>query len=314
MATVPAADGPAPAGCGEWGAQARQAQEWRVWTVTARLVVTDPDVLPAARAAVDRLLADVERAASRFRPDSEVSRIAARTLDGTVLVSATLADLLAVALEAGRVTEGAVDPTLGPEAAGDVVVRRTGPVQVRRRLADRDIDLDGRLLHVPAGTLFDLGATAKARAADLGAELVARRFGCGALVALGGDLRVSGPAPEGGWSVLVQDGPGEPADTVTLTGETGLATSSTRHRGWAGADPLAPGRLHHVLDPATGRPCPPVWRSVSVAAGTCTAANTWSTAAVVWGEAAPGRLAPTRLPARFVAADGRVTTSAGWPA
>jgi len=74
------------------------AVEWSVWTTTARLVVTDPAVLFDARALVEDHLAQVDRAASRFRPDSEVSRLARTRAAGAEPVSPLLARLVAAAL------------------------------------------------------------------------------------------------------------------------------------------------------------------------------------------------------------------------
>ena len=71
--------------------------------------------------------------------------------------------------------------------------------------------------------------------------------------------------------------------------------------------------MHHIVDPRTGDVAVPVWRTVTVAAGSCVDANTASTAAIVLGAAAPGWLAERRLPARLVAEDGTVGHVAGWP-
>jgi thiamine biosynthesis lipoprotein len=71
--------------------------------------------------------------------------------------------------------------------------------------------------------------------------------------------------------------------------------------------------LHHILDPRTGLPAEPVWRTVSVAAGSCADANAASTAAVIRGRRALGWLARLGLPARLVDATGAVFTVAGWP-
>lgn len=283
--------------------------EWDVWSTTARVVVTDPAALPAARAQVEQVLADVELAASLFRPDSEVRRIAEAEHDQTVVVSEQLADLLRAALAAATVTAGAVDPTLGTERAGATASRRDRTLTVRRPLAERDLTLTGRLLRVPAGTLFDLGATAKAWAADRGADLVAARLDTGVLVSLGGDIRVAGPPPPAGWQVLVQDGPDQPATTVSLLAGA-VATSSTLARRTDPADPFS----HHILDPRTGNPCQPVWRTVTAVGDTCVEANTWSTAAVVWGEAALANLDARGATARLVDAAGHVHTTGRWPA
>ncbi|HEX3317610.1 MAG TPA: FAD:protein FMN transferase, partial [Solirubrobacteraceae bacterium] len=89
----------------------------------------------------------------------------------------------------------------------------------------------------------------------------------------------------------------------------GLATSSTTTRRWrrGGRD------LHHILDPSTGAPCREVWRTATVAAGTCVRANVASTAAIVLGAAAPEWLAARGLPARLVRGSGEVVAVGGWP-
>jgi thiamine biosynthesis lipoprotein len=131
----------------------------------------------------------------------------------------------------------------------------------------------------------------------------------GALVSLGGDIATAGAAPPGGWRVQVRDRPGEPACAVTLAAGGALATSSTIGRRWR-----RDGRvLHHILDPRTCQPAPVAWRTVTVAARSCLAANTASTAALVRAELAVGWLRRTGLPARLVDAAGSVHAVAGWP-
>jgi thiamine biosynthesis lipoprotein len=90
----------------------------------------------------------------------------------------------------------------------------------------------------------------------------------------------------------------------------GLATSSTAVRRWRRGGTA----YHHVLDPRTGLPAEPVWRTVTVTAATCVDANTASTAAIVRGRPALGWLARLGLPSRLVGADGAVRRVAGWPA
>ena len=129
------------------------------------------------------------------------------------------------------------------------------------------------------------------------------------------EIEPAGPAPEGGWRIRVQDVTGSPDETpegpyaLIAIRDGGLATSSTTARRWQRGGDV----LHHILDPRTGLPAEPVWRTVSVAAGTCADANAASTAAVIRGRAALGWLARLGLPARLVDATGVVFTVAGWP-
>jgi thiamine biosynthesis lipoprotein len=291
--------------------------QWPVWSTTARFVVTEPAATDEARDLVEAELTAIERSASRFRPDSEVCAVY-RSGGRPVPVSPLLAELVSTALAAAAWTGGDVDPTVGGAIVGlgydrDFTLLSTsdGRTAAQAPVAGwRSVRLDGQVLTVPAGTLLDLGATAKALAADRCAALVADRLGVGVLVSLGGDIATAGPAPDGGWPVLVSDGPDEPADTVSISAGAALATSSTVSRSWRHG-----GRsVHHIVDPRTGQPASPVWRTVSVVADRCVAANAASTSAVVRGARALPMLLRRGLPARLVAADRRVIRVGMWPA
>jgi thiamine biosynthesis lipoprotein len=294
----------------------RDTAQWNVWGTVARIVVTDPAAVADATALVRAELAAVDAACSRFRPDSELNA-ACRAAGRPVTVSPLLADLVAAALDAARQTDGDVDPTVGGALCGlgydrdfaALTGREVAPaVRVFPTPDWTAVRLRGQELSVPTGVLLDLGATAKAAAADRAAALVALRLGLGVLVALGGDVATAGPGPDGGWQVLVQDRPGDPSSVVRLPAGAALATSSTAGRTWGRPGEL----LHHILDPRTGRPAPAVWRTVSVAAYSCLRANTLSTAAVVRGHDAPMLL--DGIPSRLVTPDLDVLRLGGWPA
>ncbi|MEY9968076.1 thiamine biosynthesis lipoprotein [Streptacidiphilus sp. MAP12-16] len=289
---------------------------------TAVLVVADPDRTAPARQVLEQELAAIDLACSRFRPDSELSR--ANAAGGSpVTVGPLFAQALDAALRAAELTDGAVDPTVGPALAAlgyDRTFASVRPEDVRPAALVppagwRTVEWDPavRRLRLPAGTGLDLGATAKALAADRAAERAARAAGCGVLVSLGGDLSTSGRAPLDGWQVEIADdhaasSPRSGPTVVVRSG--GLATSGTSVRTWRRG-----GRaLHHIVDPATGDVPPPVWRTVSVAAASCVDANAASTAAIVLGEQALAWLRDAALPARLVRVDGSVTTLCGWPA
>ena len=293
------------------------AHEWALWSTDARLVVTRDDALPMAIEVAQRELAIIAAAVDRFDATSELNRISDRLPDG-VRVSATLADFVRAALEAAELTGGLVDPTvrtamdaLGYDRDIRLILDDDRPIRVvvRHTPGWRRITLDGDLLTVPAHLSLDLGATAKALAADRVAAAVAVACDCGVLLSLGGDIACAGPEPVGGWQVTVQDAAGEPIDQVTLRAGAGIATSSVLHRRWqrAGRD------IHHIVDPRTGEPAPEAWRTVTVAARSCVEANARSTAAIIRGAQAPAWLADL-APARLVSAAGDVVTTGGWPA
>ncbi|MCH5672045.1 FAD:protein FMN transferase [Streptomyces gilvus] len=288
---------------------------------TATLLVTDPRALSAAEAVLRQELADVDVTCSRFRPDSELTRV--NLAAGTpTTVGERFAEALEAALRAARLTDGAVDPTAGdavialgydrtfvslrPDDARPLPVAR--PATGWRRIVWNSRT---RRLLLPPHTRLDLGATAKALTSDRAARRAAAVTGCGVLVNLGGDLATAGPAPEGGWRVALADDHARPrvdGPAVTVSGGA-LATSGIRVRTWRRA-----GRtLHHIVDPATGEPAAPVWRTATVAAADCVDANTAATAAIVLGVRAPDWLRGTGLPARLVHLDGTVVRLGGWP-
>ncbi|MGD9959068.1 FAD:protein FMN transferase [Nocardioides sp.] len=291
------------------------AVDWQVWSTQARLVVTRPEVLAEACAMVQDLLADIDVAASRFRPDSEICNLT----QSRATLSPILADLLAVALDAAEHSGGAVDPTVGAtlcdlgydrDVAELDLDGSRAVVRVRRVPGWRALDLAGTRLTWPEGIELDLGATAKARAADLAASLVATSFDTGVLVSLGGDIASAGPAPAGDWQVAIRDGEDEPAAHIALPAGGAVATSSTLRRTWRRGQT----RMHHVIDPATALPAEPVWRTVSVVGRTCVEANTASTATIVKGSGGRAWLAMRGLPARLVDTAGGVHLLGGWPA
>lgn len=293
--------------------------EWPVWSTTARVVVRDPSMLAVARHAVESELAGMDRAASRFRPDSEVVRLAEAGGRPT-RISPLLAATVRAALAAAVATDGAVDPTLGrslvaagydadfPELSGRGQGRSV-PVTTEVLASWQDVLLVGDLLTVPDGVLLDLGATGKALAVDRAAVRASIAAHGPVLVAVGGDLRVAGTLPDQPWVVELAERPDDAGVAWVHVSDGGVATSTTTARRWRSGDRWA----HHVLDPATGRPADVHWRTATVAAATCVEANAASTAALVKGATAEPWLRASGLPARLVHRDGAVHVLGGWP-
>jgi FAD:protein FMN transferase len=290
---------------------------------TAEITTLDAAALADALDVLERELAAIDRACSRFRDDSELARLS-RANGEWIPASRLLRQALAAGITAAEATGGAVDPTVGAtmralgwDADFRVVVSRTTPARMRLVPAAGwqriEIDDERGRVRVPAGVEIDLGATAKALVADRAARAALSSTGSAVLVNLGGDIAVAGPAPAGGWPILVTDDHRAPSDAdgqVVAIAAGGLATSSTTVRRWRTTEGVA----HHVVDPRTGRPAAEVWRTVSVAAASCVAANTASTAAIVLGDHAPRWLDDNGYSARLVRRDGDVVVTGGWPA
>ncbi len=282
--------------------------------------VTRAEALGAAQAVVARRLDDIDRAASRFRADSDVTRI--NNAGGhPVRVSDLCLRAVRVALEVAAATEGIVDPTVGTsmEALGyDRDFAEIGTTTARSVIPAAgwrcvDIDVGTGTVRVPAGVHLDLGASAKALVADEAAAEAAVAINGGVLVNIGGDMAIAGPPPAGGWEVRVTDDHAAPADAPGQTiriEHGGLATSSTTVRRWKRGDR----DVHHIIDPRTGEPAAVLWRTVSVTAPSCVDANAATTAAIVLGLDAPAWLSRRGFPARLVDGAGTVLHLNGWPA
>ncbi len=284
------------------------------------MVVTDGTVLVAAADILCRELERIDRVASRFRRDSELTRLNEQAGHGAT-VSADLFEAIDVAIAMAQATDGLVDPTVGvamndlgyDRDFDEVRAGRDGVLPKPRPIPGwRSVMLDPSNLRVglPPRTALDLGATAKALAADRAAAAVARQLGCGVIVSLGGDAAVAGPAPGDGFAIAIADTCSSTTpDEAVAVRSGGLASSGIVVRQWR----LGSRLVHHIVDPATGLPAATCWRTVSATAATCVEANAATTAAVVMGAPATDWLASAGIPARLVAMDGRVVRTPGWP-
>ncbi|MDO9378347.1 MAG: FAD:protein FMN transferase [Nocardioidaceae bacterium] len=291
---------------------------WTAWSCEVNLVVARAAALPMARVFLEDLLDDVDRAVSRFRPSSDLSRVNAAA-GRMVAVSPLTLRLVDVALDAARSSGGLTDPTVGAHvvAAGydrDIADLRdrtdvvAGRAAVPAGWAGVRVDRDLRRVGVPDGVRLDLGATAKAWTADEAALQVARRLHTPVLVEIGGDVAVRTSADRP-FTVAVSERAGDAAELVAVH-HGGVATSSTTARRWTRAD----GPAHHVVDPRTGRPAEGAWRTVSIWAPTAVEANAASTAMICLDRAAGAAFLDDRgLPARLVTHDGTVEHTLAWP-
>ena len=220
---------------------------------------------------------------TRFAPDSELSRLnlgAGRWVD----VGPELGALLRLSLEAYATSDGLVHVGVLPAllAAGytrDFAVGPTAPtgeITIPPPLPEMLEVAPGRARLRP-GTAIDLGGIAKGWLADRAVE----RIGQNALANFAGDLRARGSGPEGvGWPVGF--GP-----TTVLLNELGAATSGTEGRRWGE-------RLHHLIDPRTGRPAETDLVEVSVVAPTGAQAEVLAKTALLLGREAGARLLDRR--------------------
>jgi thiamine biosynthesis lipoprotein ApbE len=248
---------------------------------------------------IRELFAECDAVFSRFRSGSELSRI--NRSDATVVeVTPVFARAVSVALGAAEQTRGLVDPSLGAalEAAGydrnfDELIPDERPLGPPHPASWRALAIVGGILFRGAGTKLDLNGVVKSMAVD---DAVALLPGDG-YVSAGGDL-----ATRGEMDVLLPAGA-----TVALRGG-GIATSGSSKRNW-----ICGGELqHHLIDPRTGRPARSCWTDVTVAAGSCVAADVAARAAFILSEEGPRWLDDRGLAGSFVAPEGVWAENRTW--
>ncbi len=261
--------------------------------VQAIVVAGAADVKAAttALADVEALFGSTEAALSRFRPESELSRLNRAAGTDAVPVSPLLFDVLSAALDAARETDGLFDPTVLPALISvgydqsfpllppDRAPRRTRPASPP--WSWRDVTLDPRRLTVqlPPGSGIDLGGIAKGWTVDRAADRL-REFDNFAVDA-GGDLFASGLQSDGSpWTLGVQDPYQPERDVLGLTiDRRAAATSSTRRRRWR----LGGAEYHHLIDPRTGNSAETDVAAASVMASSVSRAEVLAKVALLLG-------------------------------
>lgn len=267
-------------------------------------------------AACDRLR-QLEARWSRFLPSSDITRL--NTSDGRpTLVSDDTIRLVSAMVEGWHLSRGLFDPTLLlPLMEAGYVASRTDPSATTTISANTerfgsvpDIVLDSEvgLVQIPRGTALDPGGIGKGLAADIVVDELMAAGATGALVEIGGDLRVRGESPDGGaWLIAVDDESGAP-DLIRLE-DGGVATSSVRRRRWS----IAGDDRHHLLDPTTGSWCVNGVESCTVVAGSAAHAEAFTKMAFVVdpGEAV-AEYESLGLAARLEVIGGRTLASSAW--
>jgi FAD:protein FMN transferase len=277
------------------------------------------------RGMAQQMISRLERCWSRFLPTSDITSVN-HAAGMPVKVDPNTITLLRSMIDGWTITNGVFDPTLlaplvglGYDASWDdarFVTSLPALTRPRTPLDEIIVDADASTVCVPPGCTLDAGGIGKGLAADLVVAMLIDAGAIGAMVNIGGDLRVRGEAPQaGGWLIGVAD----PIDD-TVAGahvallDGGLATSGPAHHAWVGPDARL---VHHLLDPSTQLPTPVSYpRSVieaTVIAGTAAWAEVWTKVLLINGPiAAFPRLDELGLGARAVFADGTHTTNVAW--
>jgi FAD:protein FMN transferase len=226
------------------------------------LEAEDSSLLPEVEAEFRRL----ETVLSRFRPDSELSRL---NEAGAGHVCPELLEVIELAVEARAASGGRFDPTVhdavvaaGYDRSFELLPGVEPWAAAAPARVGGAVTIDRTTSHVALehGYRIDLGGIAKGWAADR--ALAALATAGPALVNAGGDIAAAGRV----WPIAVDAG----SSKITLGLEDGgIATSGRDRRTWARNGEVA----HHLIDPATGLPAESDVVTVTVAAGSASEAE-----------------------------------------
>lgn len=269
---------------------------------------------------VRRLFAEWEETLSRFRPESELSRLN-RAAGQTLRASPLLYSVVERALAQAAFTSGTFDPTLLRQIE-QLGYDRTFAEIEHGTPAQRDLpevtpgggwqgvrlDQGAMTIRLPEGVAIDLGGIAKGMAVDAAIDWLRGAGISFGLVNAGGDMRVHGlPPGQDSWVVAVSGT--EPQALVPLR-RGAMATSGTSRRRWLQGEL----ERHHLLDPRSGCPSDAAIRTVTVVAGSCEEADVAAKIAFIRGvEAGSEYLAEHALSGLFVLADGMQRAFGRWP-
>ena len=277
-----------------------------------------------AEEAMEAAFGEMERVnllMSHYRPDSEVGRITRFAGREGVPVSPETLEVIERALYFSRLSEGALDITIGP--AFRLWNFRGGKIPDDRSLRESLQRVDYRKIKVdrPASSVFledagmelDLGAIAKGYAVDLASAALRKKELGNFLVRIGGEIKARGEKEPGApWVIGIQH-PRLPSSLLARLKLRDAAVSTSgdyEHFFLQGGE-----RYHHILDPSTGRPAREC-QSVTILAPASMDADALATTVFVLGPKKGFSLLAKLPGAHAVIVDrrGSVLTSPGWPA
>lgn len=302
-----------------WG-DFKIARRFRAMNTSVELFAIDPRFAPNL-AGAENVFHEEEQRFSRFREDSELSRLNARITTASA-ISQEMFEILSLAREFHVVTGGVFDPAVLPrlEAAGydrsfERVVRDAGAVvnaeePASHSMSEMRLDRTRLIFEAPAGLRIDLGGIGKGYTVDEAAAQLSPIHDF--LVSAGGDMYASGTGPGGdGWLASVAN-PFDLEEDLSVLNlrDQALATSTTAIRRWQRGDKI----MHHLIDPRTAKPTENGVLSVSVIAPSAAQADVFAKTALILGLEQGGRfLESQRTPGMFVLSDGSCAWTAHWP-
>jgi thiamine biosynthesis lipoprotein len=281
-------------------------------TYTVKITPPLPMERAELAAGIAAVLDEVDGRMSTYKPDSELSWLNANpTLDWQP-ISPPLADILGVALDLSRLSDGAFDITIGPLVnlwgfgPGDRPRKAPGEAalaEARQHVGHALIQLDARTPAVrkqAPGLYLDLSGIAQGFGADAVGKYLSARGVQNFMVDVSGEILARGVNAAGQpWRIGIERPvaaqPG--IERIFALRDVAMATSGD-YRNYFEEDGV---RYSHLIDPVTGRPITHRLASVSVLAPTATRADGLATALMILGPERGFDLAMReKMPALFI--------------
>jgi FAD:protein FMN transferase len=239
---------------------------------------------------VQKLFTEIEKQLSRFRPNSELTRLN-RSAGQKFEASPLLYEILWTAISWSQLTGGIFDPTILPHLISSGYDRSfellesppktaiTGTAFPIHTWRDIVMDPEAHSIYLPEGCSLDLGGIAKGWTVDRAGRLLQKYQNYA--VNAGGDIVVRGKQGDGSrWTVGIEDPLNRQANLCVLSlSGCAICTSTTAQRQWR-TNGI---RKHHLIDPRTGAPAESEVISATVIANSAALAETISKAALILG-------------------------------
>ncbi|PHM68977.1 FAD:protein FMN transferase [Xenorhabdus sp. KJ12.1] len=244
---------------------------------------------------IDRLLEEVNDQMSTYRPNSELSRFnQSHEVNTPFPVSAATAKVVKEAIRINKLTDGALDVTVGPLVnlwgfgpEGRVTKAPTEDELATRRawIGIDKLSVEGNSLIKSIPELYvDLSSIAKGYGVDVVAEYLASQNIGNYMVDIGGEVRTAGNNGKGTpWRIAIEkpsdSGMTQSAQEIIAPGNMAVATSGD-YRNYFEQNGV---RYSHTINPKTGRPIAHNLVSITVIAPSCMSADGFSTGIDVLG-------------------------------
>lgn len=251
---------------------------------------------PSLKSDVESLLARMNKEISTYDPGSLISRFNQGPANTPFAIPPAMAIIVQQGIDAGKLTDGKLDVTVGPlvnlwgfgpdkkptKVPSDELITQTRQKTGLGNLhVITSVDADTLQKDIP-DLYVDLSAIAKGFGVDKVAEYLESLGARNYLVEIGGELRINGVNGKGHpWRVAIEKptaGTGT-VQEVIVPGDNGVATSGD-YRNYYELDGQ---RFSHTIDPRSGKPIQHRLVSVTVIHPSCMTADGLATVFMVMG-------------------------------